>query len=258
MAALEAALAVKGGLAVAAAVEGLAAGREVGAVAGLEVFMGAAELDFAEMEVPGFGAVGPVGRPGGAVVFGFVAARLFFGVPFVPGLVPLLTAAAGPLVVFNCILVADVPTEAPPSGFLGTVAAPGGFVEGEDGFFSGTFLWPTLLVGLPSITRWREVTPGLNPGADSVLDKGCLFVEAIADLGFVDGPVDAPLTVAAAFGGPAAVGCCSDGCEACSDEFSAGFKASATAAASVGSVVSMVTPSGFIPCCECQCWVQFC
>lgn len=87
---------------------------------------------------------------------------------------------------------------------------------------------------------------------DSVLDKGCFFVGAVADVGFAAAVV--PLTAAAAvFGGPAAVGC-SGGREACSEELSGGFEgsATATAAASVGSVVSMVTPSGFIPCRECQ------
>lgn len=100
------------------------------------------------------------------------------------------------------------------------------------------------------------VTPGLDPDADSVLDKGCLFVAAAADLGLA--PVAVPLTAAAAvFEGPEAAGG-SGGPEACAEELSGGFKGSATAAASVGSVVSMVTPSGFIPCRECQCCVLFC
>lgn len=96
VAALEAEdLAVEGGFVMAAAVEGLAAGREVGAeaaVAGLEVFVGAAESGFVE-EVPGLGTVGPVGRLSGTVVLGLVAASFFFGVQFA-GLVPLVTAAA--------------------------------------------------------------------------------------------------------------------------------------------------------------------
>lgn len=98
-------------------------------------------------------------------------------------------------------------------------------------------------------------TPGLDPDADSVLDKGCFFVAAAADLGLV--PAAVPLTAAAVFEGPeAAAG--SGGREACAEESSGGFKGSAMAAASVGSVVSMVTPSGFIPCRECQCCVLFC
>lgn len=214
VAALEAVLAEEEGLLTpAAAVEGLVAGREVGAVAGLEVLTGADELDFVVADVPGFGAVAPVDRLSAAA--GLVAGRVFFGVPFVPGLVPLLTAAAaGPLTflsgALNCVLVADVPTEAL-SGFLGTVAPPGAFAEGAVGFLTGA----VLLVGLTSFARGREVAPGLDPGADSVLDTVCFF--AVADLGFA--AADVPLTVAAVFEGAAAAGCCSDGGEVCSESF---------------------------------------
>lgn len=96
---------------VAAAVKGLAAGREVGAVeavTGREVFIGAAELGLVEEEVLGFEVVGPV-RLGGTVVLGLVAASVFFGVPFV-GLVPLVAAAA-------------LAEEAGPGGFLSGILA---------------------------------------------------------------------------------------------------------------------------------------
>lgn len=147
--------------------------------------------------------------------------------------------------------------EAPPSGFLGTVAAPGGLVEGAGGFLTGAVLRATLFVVLTSFPGCREVTPDLDPDADSVLDHGCFFVAAVADLGFAAAvAVVVPLTVAAIFEGPAAVGG-SGGREACSEELSGGFEGSATAA-SVGSVVSMVTPSGFITCRECQCRVLCC
>lgn len=104
VAALEAeVLAVEGALVVAAAVKGLAAGREVGAVeavTGREV----AKLGLVEEEVPGFEVVGPVIRLDGTVVLGLVAASVFFGVPFA-GLVPLVAAAA-------------LAEEAGPGGFL--------------------------------------------------------------------------------------------------------------------------------------------
>lgn len=94
----------EGALVVAAAVEGLAAGREVGAVAGLEDFMGTAPGGFVE-EVLGFGAVGPAGLLSGAVVLGLVAVSVFFGVPFA-GLVPfvIVEAAAGPVGFLSGIL----------------------------------------------------------------------------------------------------------------------------------------------------------
>lgn len=129
---------------------------------------------------------------------------------------------------------------------MGTVAAPGGFAERAGGFLTGAVRGATLLVGLTSFTGRREVMPGLDPNMDSVLDKGSFFVAFAADLGFAAAVL--PLTVEAVFGGSAAVGCSGGGGEVCSEESSGGFEGSATAAASVVSVFSMVTPSGFIPC----------
>lgn len=100
-------LAEQAGLIMAAEVEALAAGWEVGAVAGLDVFKGAAvAVGFVVEEVPDFEAEGPVGRLSGAVVLGLGAASVFFGMPFA-GLVPLVTAAeaeAGPVGFLSGIL----------------------------------------------------------------------------------------------------------------------------------------------------------
>lgn len=141
-----------------------------------------------------------------------------------------------------------------PSGFLGTAPAPVGFAEDASVFVTGAIRRLTLLVDLTSLALRWEVTPGLDPAAQSVLDKGCFFVVAAADLGLAAAAV--PLTVAVVFESPEVAGG-TGGREACAEELSGGFKGSATAAASVGSVVSMVTPSGFIPCRECQCCVLF-
>lgn len=91
--------------------------------------------------------------------------------------------------------------------------APGGFAAGASGFLTGEVLEAALLGGLTSFAGRREVMPGRDPNVDSVLDDGCFFVRAVADLGFA--PVVAPLTLAplTAVSDDPAVGC-SGCCEA--------------------------------------------
>lgn len=86
----------------------------------------------------------------------------------------------------------------------------------------------------------------MDPETPADLAVGCVLVAPGFGLTLGSAATGLPLAFGAAPG--AASFAASFGCDgACSDKFSCDEEGSATAAASVGSVVSMVTPSGFIP-----------
>lgn len=239
-------------------------GREVeGAVAGLVVFETAPAPAFVVVKVLGFRAVDAAGLLEAAVVLGRAtftvsAPGLFLAaVPFtVDGLVPFVAVAAATEVVLAAptgflsgtlvwFLTVEE-TAATPTGLLGT--AP----TAPDDFVVAVFLTAAaeaLLEDLTSFTARCEAVPGreLDPEAPADLAVGCVLVATA--IGFVLGSAAAtglPLALGAA-AGVVSFAASSDCKGACSDVFSCDEEGSATAAASVGSVVSMVTPSGFIP-----------
>lgn len=86
----------------------------------------------------------------------------------------------------------------------------------------------------------------LDPEAPVDLAVSCVLVATAFGLILGSAAIGLPLAFGA--GPDAASFAASSGCDgACSNMFSSNDEGSATAAASVGSVVSMVTPSGFIP-----------
>lgn len=237
------------------------AGRDVeGPVAGLVVvFEMAAPPAFVVVEVLGFGAVDTAALLAVAVVLGLAtltvsATGLFLGMPFtVVGLVLFVAVAAATEVVL-----------AGPTGFLsGTLdwfltveeaaAAPTGLLgkaPAADAFAAiAVFLTAaaeTLLEDLMSFAVRCEAVPGRDPDAPADLAGGCILVAAAFGLTLGSAATGLPLAFRAAVG--AVSFAASSGCDgACSVMLSCNKAGSATAAASVGSGVSMVSPSGFIP-----------
>lgn len=253
-------LAVVEGLTVAEA--GLAAadaGRDVeGPVAGLVVFEAAAPSAVL-VEVLGFGAVDTAALLAIAVVLGLAtltvsAGGLFLVTPFtVVGLEPFVAVAeatevalADPTGFLSGTLVWFLTVEetaATPTGLFGTAPAADGFAVVVVFLAAAA---ETLLEDLTSFTVRCEAVPGRNPEAPADLAVGCVLVATAFGLTLASAATGLPLAfgaVADATSLAASSGCDGAGSVmlSCNDE------GSATAAASVGSVVSMVSPSGFIP-----------
>lgn len=254
---LEAAVfAVIGGLVV--VVAGLEASRDVeGAVAGLAVFKTAAPSAFTVVEGPDFGPGDTAGLLVVAAGLGLAALTVFVAAPFtVVDLVPFVAVVAAAEVVLAdptgfllgtlvWFLAVEGTAAAVPTGLLGIapdVEADAVFVVAVV-FLTAAVFADALLADLMSFAVRCEAVAGREVDADapSVLDAGC-FVLGLT-LGFA--ATGFPLTLATARGGASFVA--SSGCDGACSVMLAGEEDSATAAASVGSVVSMLTPSGFIP-----------
>lgn len=225
------------------------AGRDVRLpVGGLVAFERVAPVAFVVVEVLGFGAVVAAALLAVAVVLDlatltFSAAGFFLVMPFtVVGLVLFVAVAAGTEVVlasptgflsgtldwFLTMEEAAVPT----AGLLGT--AP-------DAFAVGT----VFLTASPEAPVDDLTVPSRDPEAPVDLAVGCVLVAAAFGLP-LQTATGLPLALVVALG--AASFAASSGCDgACSVMLSCEVVGSASAAASVGSFFSIVSPSGFIP-----------
>lgn len=256
----------------AAVVEGLAGadvgldvvdvGRDVeGAVAGLVVLEVVALTALVVVEVLDFGAVEATVLTAAVVlslaVLTVSGAGFFLAVPFVVGgLVPFVTEAEatevvleGPTGFLSGTLVwflAAVETAATPIGLLGTAPAVDDFAVVVIVVFLPTAA-EALFEDLTSFTvRCEEPGRGLDMETPAGLAAGCFLVPTALGLTVGSAATGLPLAFGAA-PGAASFAACSGSDEGCSVKLSCSEEGSATAAASVGSVVSMVTPSGFIP-----------
>lgn len=271
---LEAAvLAAAGAEGLVAAVVGLDvedAGRDVeGPIAVLVVFEMAPPSAFAVVEVLGFGAADVasllvVARLLGLVALTVSAAVLLLGAPFTAVLVPFVAVAAatdvvlvGPTGFLSGTLVwflAAVETAATRAGFFGTAPA----ADADAAFavvvvvvvvFLAELVFAELLLEDWTLFVVRcDAAPGreLDPVAPAVLSVACIFDATPCGLTLGSAASGLPLVFGAAPGAASFAAC--SGCDgACSVMLSCDTEGSASAAASVGSVVSMVTPSGFIP-----------
>lgn len=236
------------------------AGRDVeGPVAGLVVvFEMAAPPAFVVVEVLGFGAVDAAALLAVAVVLGLAtltvsATGLFLGMPFtVVDLVLFVAVAAatevvlaGPTGFLSGTLDWFLTMEeaAAPTGLLGTAPAADAFAAVAVCLTAAT---ETLLEDLTSFAVRCEAVPGRGPDAPADLAGGCILVAAAFGLTLGSAATGLSLSFGAAMG--AVSFAASSGCDgACSVMLSCDKEGSATAAASVGSGVSMVSPSGFIP-----------
>lgn len=270
---LEAAvLAAAGAEGLVAAVVGLDvedAGRDVeGPIAVLVVFEMAPLSAFAVVEVLGFVAADDVSllvvaRLLGLAALTVSAAVLLLGAPFTAVLVPFVAVAAatdvvlvGPTGFLSGTLVwflAAVETAATRAGFFGTAPA----ADADAAFavvvvvvvFLAELVFAELLLEDWTLFVVRcDAAPGreLDPVAPAVLSVACIFDATPCGLTLGSAASGLPLVFGAAPGAASFAAC--SGCDgACSVMLSCDTEGSASAAASVGSVVSMVTPSGFIP-----------
>lgn len=240
------------------------AGRDVeGAVVGLVVFetteatgFVVAPTAFDVVEVLGFEAVEAAALLAGAVVLGLAtvsATGLFLGTPFtVVGLVPFVAVdaaaevvLAGPTGFLSGALdrVLTVEEAAAPTGRLGPPpAADAAFVV------VAVFLAAaaeTFAEDLTLFTVRCEEVPGLDPEGPADLAAGCVLVETPFGLTLESAATGLPLPLGMVSGATSMAA--SSGCDGASSVvLSCNEEGSATAASSVGSVVSMVSPSGFI------------
>lgn len=255
------AVALAGGLTVdVVGLDAVEKGRDVeGPVAGLVVFEAPAAPAFAVVEVLGFGAVDAAALLAVAVVFGRAtltvsATGLFLGMPFTAvALLPFVAVAAatdvvlaGPTGFLSGTLdwfLAMAETAAPPTGLLGTAPAAEAFAV------VAGFLTAAADVRLEDFTPFTvrcEAAPGWDPEAPAGLAAGWNLVATAFGLTLGSAATGLESAFGAAMG--AASLAASSGCDgACSVMLSCDEEGSATAAASVGSGVSMVSPSGFIP-----------
>lgn len=234
------------------------AGRDVeGPVAGLVVFEAPATPAFVVVEVPGFGAGYVAALLAVVVVLGRAtltvsATGLFLGMPFtVVGLLPFVAVTAAAEVVLvgptgflsgtlDWFLTVEE-TAAPPTGLLDTAPAAEAFAV--------VAIFLTASVWFEDFTPFAarcEAVPGRDPVAPADVAAGCILVAIAFGLTLGSDATGLPLAFGAALG--AASFAASSGCDgACSVTLSCDEEGSATAAASVGSLVSMISPSGFIP-----------
>lgn len=186
------------------------------------------------------------------MVLGFAAVTVsatgLLLVPFaVVGLVPFFAVAAATEEV--C-----VPAPAAPSGLLGTAPDTDALAAAGTVVLLATAAG-ALLEDLTLFIIRCEAVPGreFNPevpadfAAGCVLAAGCILVATAFGLTLGSAATGLPLAFGAAAAGTAVFAASPGWDGSCSGELSCSGGDSAIAAASVGSVVSMVTPSGFIP-----------